>query len=123
MWGAPVGPTIHTHTRSLDGTSAGIGGLVSLAVLAVGLGGLALDVPGAWVAFPVGYGVVLPLAVGWASRSSEDADADGEGRTDDDPLATLRSRYARGEIDEAEFEGRLERLLETEDRTTEGRRP
>lgn len=34
---------------------------------------------------------------------------------DDDPLATLRDRYARGEIDEVEFERRLERLLETED--------
>jgi len=33
----------------------------------------------------------------------------------DDPLATLRDRYARGEIDEAEFERRVERLLETED--------
>lgn len=33
----------------------------------------------------------------------------------DDPLATLRDRYARGEIGDVEFEQRLERLLETED--------
>lgn len=33
----------------------------------------------------------------------------------DDALAALRSRYARGEIGENEFERRLERLLETED--------
>ena len=32
-----------------------------------------------------------------------------------DPLETLRERYARGDIDEAAFERRLERLLETED--------
>jgi uncharacterized membrane protein len=35
--------------------------------------------------------------------------------SDDGPLATLRDRYARGEIDETEFERRVERLLETED--------
>jgi hypothetical protein len=35
--------------------------------------------------------------------------------SDDDPLATLRDRYARGEIGDVEFEQRLERLLETED--------
>ncbi|WP_436929261.1 SHOCT domain-containing protein [Halosimplex halobium] len=31
-----------------------------------------------------------------------------------DPVDELRQRYARGEIDEAEFEQRLDRLLETE---------
>ena len=34
---------------------------------------------------------------------------------DEDPVATLRRRYATGEIDEAEFERRLDRLLETEE--------
>lgn len=32
-----------------------------------------------------------------------------------DPVETLRERYARGEIDQAEFERRLEYLVETED--------
>jgi hypothetical protein len=31
-----------------------------------------------------------------------------------DPLQVLRERYARGEIDQAEFERRVERLLRTE---------
>lgn len=31
-----------------------------------------------------------------------------------DPVETLRDQYARGEIDETEFERRLDRLLETE---------
>ncbi len=35
--------------------------------------------------------------------------------TDEDPLETLRERYARGEIDDVEFERKLERLIETED--------
>lgn len=32
-----------------------------------------------------------------------------------DPVETLRDRYARGEIDQVEFERRLEYLVETED--------
>lgn len=35
--------------------------------------------------------------------------------TGDDALQRLRERYAAGEIDDVEFERRLERLLETED--------
>ncbi|MFC5277654.1 SHOCT domain-containing protein [Halorubrum rubrum] len=41
----------------------------------------------------------------------------GETRSHDgeNPIATLRRRYATGEIDEPEFERRLDRLLETEE--------
>ncbi|WP_345777006.1 SHOCT domain-containing protein [Halorarum salinum] len=40
----------------------------------------------------------------------------GRGRRGDArPLSRLRERYAAGEIDEAEFEHRLDLLLETED--------
>lgn len=91
-------------------------GLVSMAVLAVGLGGLALGVEWAWVAFPLGYGGVLPLAVGWAKSRGRSGSVDGRHRDDaDEALATLRERYARGDIDDLEFERRVERLVETED--------
>jgi uncharacterized membrane protein len=39
---------------------------------------------------------------------------DEVGEPDGDPLEVLRDRYARGEISEAEFEERLDRLLEAE---------
>lgn len=44
-------------------------------------------------------------------------DDDTETAVDDagDPVATLRQRYASGELTEQEFERRLDRLLETED--------
>ncbi|WP_424017523.1 SHOCT domain-containing protein [Halorientalis pallida] len=104
----------------LDGAAgeavARTAGVVSLAVLAVGLGGLALGIDWAWIAFPVGYGGVLPLAVSRArSRADTTGTTDGATDVDDDALAALRRRYAEGEIDDVEFERRLERLLETED--------
>ena len=92
-------------------------GVVAAAVtaltLVVAFGGLALDVSFWWVVFPVGFGGVLPLAVALTRRRrAERTDDASDGRSD--ALDELRARYARGEIDEAEFERRVERLLETE---------
>ncbi|MFC6863607.1 SHOCT domain-containing protein [Halomicroarcula sp. GCM10025817] len=100
-----TGPT----TRRAVAATAGV---VSLGTLLLGIGGLGLGVDWAWIAFPVGYGGVLPLAIALArTRASGASDTDGGGK---DPLATLRDRYARGEIGDEEFERRLERLLESE---------
>jgi uncharacterized membrane protein len=68
-----------------------------------------------WVIFIVGFAGVLPAAVKlaeWHESRSEAASG-----TENDPLESLRARYANGEIDEAEFERRVERLLETESET------
>jgi uncharacterized membrane protein len=61
--------------------------------------------------------------LGWAGVRSgvlaSEADDEAE---EADPLATLQERYAAGDISEAEFERRLERLLESDQRagTDEG---
>jgi uncharacterized membrane protein len=98
-------------------------GVLALLVLGLGLADLWLDVvPGVpfWAIFAIGYAVVLPL-VAIALDEDEEADESDAGRdtaTEDaseSPLDRLKRRYADGEIDEAEFERRLERLLETED--------
>jgi len=51
---------------------------------------------------------------GWQAEPDDDAtaeDAAADGADREDPVETLKQRYARGELDEVEFERRLERLV------------
>jgi hypothetical protein len=54
----------------------------------------------------------------WWDDDSPDVEREGDHERvpDDaaDPLATLRERYARGELTDEQFERKVERLLETE---------
>jgi len=92
-----------------------VAGAVTALTLAVGFGLLALGVPYFWVAFPVGFGGVMPMAVGLARYYDQREDDSETTAGEDDALATLRERYARGELTDAEFERQVEQLLETED--------
>ncbi|MEF8779332.1 MAG: SHOCT domain-containing protein [Haloferacaceae archaeon] len=106
------------------GSTAAIGGGM------MGGGMLAFGMPmfGGWLLF-----VLLVLGGGYlllSERDGTERTADREGRTtagsdlarttargevdEDAALATLRERYARGELDEAAFERKVEALLETE---------
>jgi len=106
-----------------------LAGLVAAAVtggtLTVAFGLMALGVEFFWVAFPLGFGGVLPVSMGVLARRA----GAGNGRSEpgrhstadeDDALAELRRRYARGELTDEEFERRVERLLETESRPAPG---
>jgi len=106
---------------------------VALLVLGAGLGSLfgvpVLTAVEFWVIFAIGYAVVVPLTSLLRGRA-DDAEADGSRRrqvgtervadADDRPeesvdtaLDRLRDRYVRGELSEAQFERKLETLLET----------
>jgi hypothetical protein len=111
-------------------------GAVALLVLGAGLGSLfgvpVLNAIEFWVIFAIGYAVVVPLtallrgrvADGGTDRprdrpgDAERADTrsvDEAGADDvDAALDRLRDRYARGDLSEAQFERKLEALLETE---------
>jgi len=104
------------------------------AVVTLPLGILAF-VFGNWqaaaVVFVVGWFLLVPASAilfgpSWEEEMEQvaefqeaaerlDGESGGEATTQPDPVDELRERYARGEIDEAEFERRLEGLLETED--------
>ena len=98
-------------------------GAVTFLTFGVAFGLLALGWSFFWIAFPIGFGGLLPLTVQivrYYRHQQERASAtltDAGVAVDDEreeALATLREQYAAGKLDEEEFEARLERLLETE---------
>lgn len=97
-----------------DGLEAVAAGAVTALTLLVAFGLLAAGVSWFWIAFPVGFGGGLPLAVGLARLYQRGESEPSTDETEDDALDTLRERYARGELTDAEFERQVETLLETE---------
>ncbi|WP_435184058.1 SHOCT domain-containing protein [Halobellus sp. EA9] len=124
-------------------------GATALLVLGAGLGSLfgvpVLAAVDFWIIFVIGYAVVVPLVSLIRGHRARDAADDRSGsaerrrrvdeRSDradesegvDDALDRLRDRYARGDLSEAQFERKLEVLLETDtpenarERVTRGR--
>lgn len=68
----------------------------------------------------VGWLLLVPLLALASDWLGEGDAADQE--EEPDPLAALRNRYVRGELTEAEFERRVERLLESEPGAGDGDR-
>lgn len=92
-----------------------VSGVVTALTLGSAFGLRGLGVGAFWVAYPVGFGVVLPSVLSlvnyhWLPRETEADDSRGTGAGD--RLEELRLRYARGELSEVEFERRLDRLFE-----------
>ncbi|MFP8955983.1 SHOCT domain-containing protein [Natrialbaceae archaeon A-CW3] len=85
-------------------------------ILTVAFGLLALGVSWFWIVFPIGFAGVLPAVMGLVKlyERRHERERAGEDESDADPLDQLRDRYARGELTDAEFERKLDRLLETE---------
>ena len=110
--------------------------ITSLLVLGAGLVALFMGYGWFWIVFAVGFAVVVPLVktivtelnLGTSESRESPTEAarptrdgvgtsdrwDSTGTTRRDALETLRERYAQGELSEAEFERKLETLLETE---------
>ena len=92
--------------------------LVSGAIISLGVFLYVADWSWFWLVFLIGFVVVLPAATALAERYESRRDSTEETAAAESDqqaaLATLRDRYANGEIDEEEFERRVERLLETE---------
>jgi uncharacterized membrane protein len=96
-----------------EGTGAA---LLALAVGVPVAGALLLSgtVTGAALTVLIVGTIAVSLVLADRIEDEEDgSDTDAE----PDPLESLRDRYARGELTEDEFERRVERLLETEDRS------
>lgn len=118
-----------TLTERLRGNAVG---LTTMLVLGVGLLALFFGVPNFWLIFALGFAVVVPIVAMLYGEENEQEDQQSyrnrdreesrvgrdqkthRSETDDGPLETLRRRYARGELTDAQFERKLEALLETE---------
>src|SRR6056297_212368 len=80
------------------------GGVMAL-IFVVGFGLLFAGVPYFWVAFPVGFAGVLPMALGLVKLYQRRQDSgDTPDSETEDALDALRQRYARGELTDDEFE-------------------
>jgi putative membrane protein len=62
------------------------------------------------IVFVIGIVVLIALAIRWLVRSSRNDRYRPDMAGDDGALAVLRERFARGEIDAAEFEERKRTL-------------
>lgn len=91
-------------------------GLVAVGTLpAVVLAGMFVGSTAAGVVAVVGWLLLVPVLGILADDEEFSFGSDDGEESESDPLETLRRRYAEGELTEAEFERRVERLLETED--------
>jgi uncharacterized membrane protein len=100
--------------------------LVSVAVLGVASVGWLLGLETvATVATVVGFVIVVPLVVQFGDRLLEWTGIrdEADGTEPPDPMEELHERYVAGELSEAEFERRIERLLATEEPAAEDAAP
>lgn len=89
-------------------------GLFAMCILGLGFLALFTGQSWFWMVWIIGFAVLLPVFSMLFGTDEEEAEEASEPPRSD-PLDDLKRRYANGELDDDEFEARLERLLETED--------
>jgi len=112
------------HERTGGTPTSFLPGIVIVLTMLAGFGMLFAGVPDFWVAFPIGFGGVLPLSIAYAAHTTRKQGGQSTDHSRDDrdaALEAVRERYARGELTDAEFEAQVERLLETQPAGGDGR--
>lgn len=120
----------------MDDIFEALAGIAAIVTLPIGiLSAMFLSGTIAAVVFVVGWFLLVPLfgvlsewnrsdaeeleqlveVAEQAEQLKNDREPDERDTTSEDPLETLRERYARGEIDEREFEQKVDRLVATDE--------
>ena len=88
-----------------------------LTLPAMALAGLAGFETIAGIIVIMGWFFLCPLFLFWGEQLADVLVGESEQETESatDPLTELKGRYARGEIDDEEFERRVDRLLAVDD--------
>ena len=101
---------------------------MAIAVLTLGfivlLGALGLEMASG-IVVAIGWFMLTPVFLFWGEEIAQFLYGEDESQAQSgerDALTELKQRYARGEIDDAEFERRLERLIELDEIPAETRR-
>jgi len=99
-------------------------GIVSTLVTAVWLGAMFTGQSWWLAAMLVGYVALVPVTAilfgdeedraEWLGENDHGVSETEQRESEETPLETLRRRYAEGELSEAQFERKLDQLLETE---------
>ena len=104
-----------------DLTQDDIFGILALLILGAGFVGMFAGVPYFFLIWVLGFAVVLPILGILLYETDTDSELTENEQGEDlptDPLTSLRDRYARGDLTDDEFEGKLDRLLKTESTET-----
>ncbi|ELY88897.1 SHOCT domain-containing protein [Natrialba taiwanensis] len=110
-------PVIHVSTLAFTLASLVLSlGLLTLAVIDVGLAIVVII-----FAFIFGGNLLGHITTALADEVTSSVDETKPNDTAADSLETLRARYASGDLSDAEFERRLETLVETETETDAAR--
>ncbi len=89
--------------------------LVAVVTLPVMMLATMLSIPfGAEAAMIIGWFLLTPVLLFWGEEIATLIYGPAPEETERDPVEVLKRRYAAGEIDEAEFEARLEELLDAD---------
>lgn len=91
-----------------------IAGTITALTLGTAFGLLALGFEFFWIIFPLGFGVVLPTALGFVGlhHATTGSHEKGSGQDEFDTARNkLQQQYVHGELSDEVFERRLERLM------------
>lgn len=102
--------------KKILSSELGVATVVSLLTILTGTILLALNFNFFWLAYPIGFGGILPFAI-MVSKNYDTQVRENKSETSEEETALeeLKKKFVNDEISEEEFENRVENLVQTQD--------